>query len=331
MKQWRILRIIQEGMGMRKTRTTVDDWRNVLPVPPLARRRDAGRTLDFAANTTLAGHLRAGGMRHLLYGGNAFLYHLPLAEFGELLGWLAQLPDDVLAIPSLGPSYGRARDQAPLVRKHAFPLVMMLPCNDPRDARGLEQGYREIASEAEAPLMLYLKDEDSFGADREAGLDAVARLVSDGVCQVIKYAVVRENPAQDLYLDSLLSRVDRRLVISGIGERPAIVHLRDFGLPGFTSGSACLAPRLSAAVLRAAAAGRWDEAEQFRAAFLPLEDLRDAWGAARVLHAAIELAGIAGTGPVPPYASELAESQREQVQRIALALAEAGRAGDVSR
>ncbi len=316
---------------MRRTRTTIEDWRNVLPVPPLARRRDGGRTLDWAANDALAAHLQAGGMRHLLYGGNAFLYHIPLAEFGQLLSWLAGLPDDVLAIPSLGPSYGRAMDQAPLVRRHGFPLVMMLPCSDPRDARGLEQGYREIASEAEAPLMVYLKDEDSFGADREAGLDAVARLVSDGVCQVIKYAVVREDAARDLYLDSLLSRVDRRVVISGIGERPAIVHLRDFGLPGFTSGSACLAPRFSGAILRAAAAGRWEEAEGYRAAFLPLEDLRDTWGAARVLHAAIELAGIAGTGPVPPFASELEQDQRQQVRGTALALAEANRAGGVWR
>ncbi len=307
---------------MRTSRTTPDDWRNVLPVPPLARRWDASRTLDFAANDKLAAHLRAGGMRHVLYGGNAFLYHIPLAEFRELLGWLAGLPDDVLAIPSLGPSYGRAMDQAPLVRKHGFPLAMMLPCSDPRDARGLERGYREIASQAEAPLMVYLKDEDSFGSEREAGLDALARLVADGVCQVIKYAVVREDPARDPYLESLLSRVDRRLVISGIGERPAIVHLRDFGLAGFTSGSACLAPRLSGAILRAAAAGQWDEAERFRAAFLPLEDLRDAWGAARVLHAAMDLAGIAATGPVPPFASELAEDQRQQVRAAARALAD---------
>ena len=36
------------------------------------------------------------------------------------------------------------------------------------------------------------------------------------------------------------------LVISGIGEQPAIIHLRDFELGGFTSGCVCINPRLSA-------------------------------------------------------------------------------------
>ena len=37
--------------------------------------------------------------------------------------------------------------------------------------------------------------------------------------------------------------VDRSLVVSGMGELPAIIHLRDFGLAGFTSGCVCIAPR----------------------------------------------------------------------------------------
>ena len=73
-------------------------------------------------------------------------------------------------------------------------------------------------------------------SDREKGLDAVGRLFDDGVCIGIKYAVVRENPAQDDYLDGLLKRVNRTSVISGIGERPAVTHLRDWKLPGFTTG-----------------------------------------------------------------------------------------------
>jgi dihydrodipicolinate synthase/N-acetylneuraminate lyase len=101
---------------------------------------------------------------------------------------------------------------------------MMLPCGDPRDARGLEAGYREIADAAGVPLILYLKSEDAFGTDKDAGLDAVARLVSDGVAAAIKYAVVLADPANDSYLDGLLRRVDRARVISGMGERPAIVH-----------------------------------------------------------------------------------------------------------
>jgi dihydrodipicolinate synthase/N-acetylneuraminate lyase len=54
--------------------------------------------------------------------------------------------------------------------------------------------------------------------------------------------------------------------------------------------------------------------------FLPLEDLRDAWGPARVLHAAVELAGICPTGPIVPFVSALDEHQRERLQPVARAL-----------
>ena len=73
------------------------------------------------------------------------------------------------AIPSLGPSFGRAMDQARLLRRHAFRCAMMLPCGDPRDAAGMEAGLREIADAAGVPLILYLKSEDGFGSDRDAG------------------------------------------------------------------------------------------------------------------------------------------------------------------
>src|SRR5690606_27689905 len=107
------------------------------------------------------------------------------------------------------------------------------------------------------------------------------------------------------FLKALLERVDSALVVSGIGERPAIVHRRDWGLPGFTTGSGCIAPLLSHALLRERRDGRWDAAEEIRRRFLPLEDCRDAWNPARVLHHAVELAGIARTGPVLPFLSAL--------------------------
>jgi dihydrodipicolinate synthase/N-acetylneuraminate lyase len=194
-------------------------------------------------------------------------------------------------------------DQAPLLRRYPFPCVMALPCGDPRDPEGLETGLREFAEAAGTPLMLYMKDETNFGADREAGLDAVARLVADRTCVAIKYAVVRSNPADDAYLTALLRRVPREVVISGIGERPAVAHMRQFGLPGFTTGSGCIAPGASQALFEACARGDWAAAEKIRERFIPLEDLRDAWGPARVLHAATELAEIARTGPTPPFVS----------------------------
>jgi dihydrodipicolinate synthase/N-acetylneuraminate lyase len=207
-------------------------------------------------------------------------------------------------------------DQAKLLRRFAVPCVMTLPCADPRDAAGLERGLREFAEAADANLILYLKEETNMGANLMAGLDVVARLVDEGVCIAIKYAVVRADATQDPYLDELIKRVDRRKVISGIGERPAVTHLRQWSLPGFTTGSGCLAPTLSAAVFSACRAGDYAEAERIRSRFLDLEDLRDAWGPARVLHHALELAGVAASGPIPPFVSELSPEQMHRLRPV---------------
>ena len=300
---------------MKTTAVTLEDLQGVFAVPPLARRSGSGRPLDLAENDRLVRHMSEGGLSRFLYGGNAFLYHVTLAEYGELVDWMSGLPG--WAIPSVGPSFGRALDQAPLLRRHGFPCAMALPCGDPRDARGLEAGLREIASAAGSSLIVYLKSEDGFGPDPMAGLDAVARLVADGTCVAIKYAVVRKDPGADPYLQALLERVDRRRVISGIGERPAIAHTRGFRLPGFTTGSGCIAPSLTSALFAACASADWGAAEPLRSHFLPLEDRRDAWGPARVLHAALELAGVARTGPIPPFVTALAEDQRAALEPLA--------------
>ena len=256
-------------------------------------------------------------MERFLYGGNAFLYHVSLAEYEQLLDWLAQAPDDVWMIPSAGPSFGRLTDQAAILKRHRFPCVMHLPSGDPRDAAGLEAGLREFADRSGTPLIVYLKEESNFGSDKPAGLDAVARLIRDGICVGIKYAVVRQDPKIDAYLEALLERVDRRYVISGIGERPAIVHMRDWGLPGFTTGSGCIAPAESLGVFRACVTRDYAAAEQLRERFIPLEDLRDAWGPARVLHAATELSGIAQAGPIPPFITPLNDGQKRQLAPVA--------------
>jgi dihydrodipicolinate synthase/N-acetylneuraminate lyase len=305
---------------MTTTLSIEDLCAGVFAVPPLARRADASRTLDLEQNNVIVRHILDGGITRLLYGGNAFLYHLTLMEFAQLLDWLSDLNGDALPIPSIGPSYGRAMDQAAMLQRYEFPCVMVLPCGDPRDAEGLERGYREIAAAANKHLIVYLKEENNLGTDREAGLDAVARLVDDGVCIGIKYAVVRERPEEDAYLEGLLKRVDRKVVISGIGERPAIVHLRDWKLPGFTTGSGCIAPRLTQTIFEACRAGEFEKAEPLRAEFIPLEDLRDLWGPAKVLHAATQLAGIARMGDIPPYVSALTSEQEKELAPVVKSL-----------
>lgn len=302
---------------MKTSPLTPDDLRGVFAVPALPRRPSRGRPIDFGEGDRLVRHMAAGGLTRFLYGGNAFLYHVTLAEYEELLGWMAGFAGEHWAIPSFGPSFGRAMDQTALLRRHRFPCAMALPCADPRDAAGLEAGLREIAEAAGLGLILYLKDEGNLGADKEAGLDAVARLVDAKICVAIKYAVVRPDPRHDPYLEALLRRVDRRLVISGIGERPAVVHLQHFGLPGFTTGSGCLAPGLSNAQFQACTASHWAAAESARSRFMPLEDKRDAWGPARVLHAALDVAGVSATGPIPPYVSPLNDGQRAELAPVA--------------
>ena len=303
---------------MKTTPVQYSDRHGVIAVPPLCRNGSGG--LDWAQNERLVAHIRGGGVTRLMYGGNAFVYHVTLAEYEEMLGWLTTLDDGLWCIPAAGPSYGRLMDQAALLRKHKFPCVMALPCADPRDAKGLEAGLRRFSAEAETPLIVYLKDENNFGGDLLAGLDAVARLVADGVCVGIKYAVVRKDPSVDGYLTSLLERVDRQYVISGIGERPAIVHWRQFGLAGFTSGSVCVAPGKTQAIFEALEAGDDARAAAIREEFLAHEDFRDAWGPARVLHASMTLAGIAEAGPVVPFLSALREEQEAELGPCALAL-----------
>jgi dihydrodipicolinate synthase/N-acetylneuraminate lyase len=293
------------------------ELRGVFAVPPLCRADNPSRAIDFDQNRLLFEHLRSGGITRLIYGGNAFLYHITLDEYALLLDWLGRLPHDLWIIPGMGPSFGRAFEQARLIRAFQFPCAMVLPCNDPRDAGGLEEGYREIAEAAATKLLLYIKDENSFGADKQAGLDAISRLVEDGVCAGIKYAVVRENTTRDDYLDSLLKRVDRALVISGIGERPAVTHLREWKLPGFTTGSGCVAPHLSQELFASCARGDFNQAEELRAEFMALEDLRDAWGPARVLHAAVAEAQIAQTGKIPPFVSGLNQEQLQTLSSVA--------------
>jgi dihydrodipicolinate synthase/N-acetylneuraminate lyase len=299
---------------------TVDDLAGVFSVPPLPRRADRDRPLNFDAAESVARHIEAGGITRYLYGGNAFLYHVTLSEYEALIEWLAGFGPSRWPIPSVGPSFGRAIDQARMLKRFTFRTAMALPCSDPRDARGMEAGLREIVQVAGLPLILYLKSEDGFGSDKEAGLDAVGRLIADGTAVAIKYAVVRDDPRRDSYLDGLLRRVDRRRVISGMGERPAIVHMRDFALPGLTTGSGCIAPGPCSALFEACVEQNWGLADELRAEFMPLEDLRDAWGPARVLHHATELAGVAPTGPIPPFVSPLSPKQIQELAPVAVAL-----------
>jgi dihydrodipicolinate synthase/N-acetylneuraminate lyase len=292
---------------------SADLARSVISVPPLARRADL--SLDPDANRTLIRHLEAGGVSTLMYGGNANFYNVGLYEYAALLDFLAEaVAPASWVIPSAGPDFGKLMDQARVLRDRPFPTAMVLPQTFPATPEGSARAIRMFADACGRKVIVYVKAENFLTPA------LVAELVDAGIVAGIKYAIVRRDPRVDPFLAELVERVDRRLIVSGIGERPAIVHLREFGLNGFTSGSVCVGPRGSTRLLAALKAGDDAAAEALRAAYLPLEDLRDELSPIRVLHEAVTLAGIADMGPMLPHLSNLPQTEHPRVRAAAAAL-----------
>jgi dihydrodipicolinate synthase/N-acetylneuraminate lyase len=91
----------------------------VMAVPPLARRADL--SIDANENLKLIRHIEAGGVRTLLYGGNANFYHVAVSEYRDLLDMLAQSAGpDTRVIPAIGPDYGKMLDQARILAQTSY-------------------------------------------------------------------------------------------------------------------------------------------------------------------------------------------------------------------
>ncbi len=300
---------------MKTTPVTAQDLqRSVIAVPPLARNADL--SLNEAANKALLGHLEAGGVRNVMYGGNANFYNVGISEYARIVDMLAGLAGaDTWILPSVGPDYGKMMDQAAILRSRPFPTAMLLPMSFPYTDAGLAEGVRRFTDALGKPAVVYIKSADYLAPE------TAARLIEEGRIVAFKYAVVRDNPAEDAYLSAMLKAVDARWIVSGIGERPAIVHYRDFGLKSFTSGSVCVAPRGSMRLLHLLRDGRYDEAEAVREQYLGLEDCRDGISPIRVLHDAVTLAGVADMGPMLPLLTGISPAERERVAPVARALA----------
>jgi dihydrodipicolinate synthase/N-acetylneuraminate lyase len=294
--------------------TKADFERSVLAVPPMARHADFSLNAD--ANRALIRYLEAGGIRTLMYGGNANVYNLGVLEFEAEMRALAELAGtDTWVIPSVGPEYGKALDQAQILREIPFPTAMVLPMGFPATPAGAAIGIRKIAERYGKPVIAYVKAEN-YIKPSDAGA-----LIRDGAAIAIKYGVVRKEPATDAYLSALLDHVSPDKIVSGIGERPAPAHLIKFGLVSFTSGSVCIAPRMSLALLAALKADDEEKALKLQTPFLPLEDLRDALSPIRTLHSAVTLSGIADMGPMLPMLTEIEDpAQRQNIERAARAL-----------
>lgn len=117
--------------------------------------------------------------------------------------------------------------------------------------------------------------------------------------------IPRPDPSVDDHLKRVVGSCGAEDLISGFGERPTVAHCRSFGIKAFTSGLVCMAPHLSARLLGTLARGLHDEADTLRQRFLALEDLRDAHSQISVPHAAVAALGIADTGPITPFMSNV--------------------------
>ncbi len=301
--------------------------RSVIAVPPLARTESLA--IFELANRRLTDHLLSAGISTILFGGNANLHNVRLDEYEDVLDGIAAWGrGETWVIPSAGPDWGKAMDQASILARKSFPATMLLPPGGPTDEEGYVRGVRDFVGAAGHPAILYLKDPSVLSPD------AVARLVDGGEVVSIKYGVQHPVPDEDPYLAALVETVDRRRIVSGMGERPAIGHFRAHDLASFTSGAVCLAPRVATRLLAAMRAHDFEEARLIRARILPLEDLRDAIQPIRVLHDAVTLSGIADMGRLSPYLSNLDEGERPAVAAAAKALydydADLARMGDAA-
>jgi len=287
---------------------------SVFAVPPMA--VDADGKVCATENRRMIEHLESGSIRSILYGGNAVFYHLALSQYAEVLAMLADNSgDDTVIVPSIGPAYGLAVDQIDVLKDFGFPTVMLLPSRDIVDQEGIASGIRRLAERLGKPIVVYLK----FDEWLEPAL--IEKLEADGAISWIKYAVVREDTMDDDYLRRVIDVFPTSRIVSGIGEQPAIEHLRDFGITGFTSGCVCVAPQRSMEMMHAIHGGDFETAEKIRQWFTPLEDLRNEINPIRVLHHAVAEAGISKTGPLPPFLSDLTG---DQIQRIKAAVEKLG-------
>ena len=286
---------------------------SVIAVPPLARTAD--RCLAPEENRKIVSHIESGGVRTFLYGGNANLYHMAVSEYRSLLSMLVEIAGpESLMIPSVGPAFGTMMDQAEILNDFDFPTVMILPQREIATSAGIATATRMFSEKVSRPVVLYLKH------DRIMDAADVAALVNDGVVSFIKYAVVLEAPLGDDYLREITAVVDPKQIVSGIGEQPAIIHMRDFSLTGFTSGCVCVAPTLSMKMLDAIKRQDYDTAESIRETFFPLEDHRNSINPIRVLHAAVEAVSIAKTGPLLPLLSSVTDAENDRITIAAINL-----------
>lgn len=299
---------------MKQTILSPADYaRSVVAVPPIALAADGSVAVE--ANRAMMRHIADGGITTLLYGGNANLYHFGAEMFREALDVLfGNCPDGARILFSIGPDFGKAMDQAGDVLRAGVNNIMLLPMAFPADPKGVAEGVRRIADRLGFGIVLYVKRENYVAADD------LARLVEDGFVRFVKYAVERNAPAQDAYLDGLIAAIGTERIASGMGETPIEDHIGRRRLASYTSGAVCIAPAAANELLQLYRAGRRDEALELSQPFLAFEQARARLGGIPLLHDAMTLSGIADCGALMPLLSNLTAAGKAEIKPLVAAL-----------
>jgi dihydrodipicolinate synthase/N-acetylneuraminate lyase len=274
--------------------TPADLISSIIALPATARFADGRINADESRK--LITWLAAAGVTSFMYGGIGGLFNARLSEYNEILDLMESVAPtpDAWMVPSIGGDFGKAIDQVAMLRDRAFPTAILLPFSLVQPG-GVATGIRKLADAYGKPIMVFYKSSDYLrGPD-------VAALLKDGALCGVEYGI---GPAADGSLPdleellALTGSADR--LIDGAGEI-SIVRTSKFGIKGYTSGSGLLAPSLSMKLLAAVKRGDRATIEKLSAPFAPFEAARAAYSAIPVVHAAIELAGIAKTGPMQPF------------------------------
>ncbi|HEY9278838.1 MAG TPA: dihydrodipicolinate synthase family protein [Eoetvoesiella sp.] len=292
---------------------------SVVAAPPIALTSDF--EIAYDQNAALTRHIESGGARILLYGGNANLYHYGQRLYRDALKMMhAFQTERTSVITSIGPDFGKMLDQTKAVREIGLKNVMLLPMAFPADSAGVANGARRVANELGFGVILYIKDENYVHPDE------LARLIREGVVRFVKYAVDREDPVNDSYLDSILAEVGTDVVASGMGEVPIADHLARRKLATFTSGAVCIAPAAAMELLSLHKSGDTERAEQLAEPFLEFQQLCCRIGSMKVLHDGVSISGVADMGPLLPMVSNITAAEKPEVQKVITGLLEVEKA-----
>lgn len=294
-----------------------DFQRSVVAHPPLARQNNFDVCPEN--NRRIIQHIEQGGIDILLYATNANFAHIRPSEYERTLEVLADCcSQETRLIPAAGPGYGTLMDQAVILKRLRFSSAMVLPNASVMTEPGFMNGFRNFVQALGHPAALCINNENDISPE------AVAELVEQGEVSFIQYAIAHDNREEDAWLSRLVERVDPSLILSGLGEQQAMVHITKFRCAGFVSGGACINPALSMQFLKAVHDKNYDLAENIRSTFSPLEDLCHEVHAIRILHEAVSACDIADVGPYLPMLSGLASSKAKQVKIAATTLLNSG-------